>query len=269
MNDTELDEMLDRWSAPPAPATLRESVRAGFAAELEQRTKPGVLPQWIGAFARRSLLAAAILGTGAFVLLVVTQAFSQTPPGRIPYTVDSELVRYAEDGPSAVEMYITSYANDGENEVLLSRSLPGNLFATALARTLDAALPAWQRLTRPFTISDKEWERIQAIRAAHPGVGFISGCGAGCLVLDHWSFAKPAAGVNAGCLAGPIVGSEAILNYPTTAVSLHLGDNRRMTLWTAPDLACFALRITTEEKRPDGTFRLVTRKQALRVTVNP
>jgi hypothetical protein len=42
-----------------------------------------------------------------------------------------------------------------------------------------------------------------------------------------------------------------------------------MTLWTAPDLGCFALRITIEERRPDGTFRLVSAKQALKVTLNP
>lgn len=269
MNDTELDEILNTWSAPPAPASLRESVRAGFAASLERKTSPSVLPAWIAAVARKSLLAAAIVGIGAFLLLVVTQAFPQTPPVRIPYTVDSELIQYAEDGSSAVEMYLTSYNNDQENEILLSRSLPGNPFGTALARTMDAALPAWQRLSRRLTISDKEWERVRAIRAAHPGVGFVSGCGVGCLVLDHWGFAKPAAEVNAGCLAGPIVGSETILNYPTTAVALHLDDNRRMTLWTAPDLACFALRIKTEERQPSGAFRPMTRKQALRVTLNP
>ncbi len=37
MNDTELDEMLDQWQAPPVPASLRENVRAGFAATLEQK----------------------------------------------------------------------------------------------------------------------------------------------------------------------------------------------------------------------------------------
>ena len=33
MNDTELDELLDQWAAPPAPASLREKVRAGFGAQ--------------------------------------------------------------------------------------------------------------------------------------------------------------------------------------------------------------------------------------------
>jgi hypothetical protein len=36
----------------------------------------------------------------------------------------------------------------------------------------------------------------------------------------------------------------------------------------APGLGCFALRTTTEEQRPDGTFRLASGKQALRVTLN-
>ena len=40
-------------------------------------------------------------------------------------------------------------------------------------------------------------------------------------------------------------------------------------MWMAPDLGCFALRITSEALRPDGTFRLVKTKQALRVTMNP
>ena len=42
-----------------------------------------------------------------------------------------------------------------------------------------------------------------------------------------------------------------------------------MTLWMAPDLGCFALRLTREERRPDGTFRLVLKKQATKVTLNP
>jgi hypothetical protein len=48
-----------------------------------------------------------------------------------------------------------------------------------------------------------------------------------------------------------------------------MDDWRRMTLWMAPDLGCFALRITIEERGADGTFRLVLRKQAQKVTLNP
>jgi hypothetical protein len=42
-----------------------------------------------------------------------------------------------------------------------------------------------------------------------------------------------------------------------------------MTLWMSPNLGCFALRITLEARRPDGTFRLVSERRALRVKLNP
>jgi hypothetical protein len=64
---------------------------------------------------------------------------------------------------------------------------------------------------------------------------------------------------------GAVVARETLLNHPTAAVQFPLGENQRMTWWTAPDLGCFALRITTEQKQPDGTFRLVREKRALRV----
>jgi hypothetical protein len=40
-------------------------------------------------------------------------------------------------------------------------------------------------------------------------------------------------------------------------------------MWMAPDLGCFALRLSIEEQRPDGTFRPVSEKQALRVKAKP
>jgi hypothetical protein len=42
-----------------------------------------------------------------------------------------------------------------------------------------------------------------------------------------------------------------------------------MTWWTAPDLGCFSLRITAEEKRADGAWRLVSEKRALRIDMKP
>ena len=66
-----------------------------------------------------------------------------------------------------------------------------------------------------------------------------------------------------------LVGQQTILNYPTTAIQPRIGGSVRMTRWPAPDLGCFALRITTEEKRTDGSFRLVQEKRALSVNLNP
>jgi hypothetical protein len=266
MNDTELDEMLDQWTVPPAPPSLRETVQAGFAA-----SRPPTAPvRWRSAFVpgvRKTLLAAAIVGVGAF-LVVVTQALSQTPPpARIPYTVDSEYIRYGDDGSQAVEMRSTSYTNQNGGEILLSRSIGGHPFETAVARSLDAALPLWQRLILPFAVSPQDMERFRKMKQSGlQTVGVITGCDDWtCLVIQHWGFRRAAA----GCVEGTVVGSETILNYPTTAVQRSLGPQRRLTLWMAPDLGCFALRTTTETLRPDGTFHLWQEKRAFKVTLNP
>ena len=65
MNDTELDEMLDKWQAPPVPASLRENVRAGFSATLEKKPLRDRRTRWITKWlpgARKSMLAGAALG---------------------------------------------------------------------------------------------------------------------------------------------------------------------------------------------------------------
>jgi hypothetical protein len=266
MNDTELDELLNTWSAPPAPASLRESVRVGFVANLKRKTSPGKW-RWIATFvpsARKSLLAGSILAVGAF-FFVVALALSQThrivaPPAGVPYIVDSEFVRYSDDGSPSVVMYTTSYSLD-EHEILLSRSLPGYPFGTAIGRTLDAALPYLFRLRSRFEDADL----VRKIRRAAAQAVTVTTCWGPCLMLAHYGFAR-SGGV--GCLDGPIVGRETILNYPTVAVQHNDGGSPRMTLWMARDLGCFALRITVEEKQPDGTYRLVTTKQAVKVTMN-
>jgi hypothetical protein len=273
MNDTELDEMLDQWSVPPAPASLRARVRAGFAACPPQAAPPSVPVRWRWAFApgsRKVLPAACMIGVGAF-LWAVTQALSQAaPPVRIPYIVDSEYVRYGDDGSRAVEMYTTSYTAPHGDEIVLSRSIPGHPIGTSVAWALDAALPVWQRLILPFVVSSKHMEMYREMRQSGvQQVIVIPGCADGsCLVIQHWGFRRAAAGIGAGCLDGAVVGRETILNYPTTAVERRLSDRLKMTLWMAPDLGCFALRITSEALRPDGGFHLWQTKQALKVTLN-
>ncbi|MGA2736058.1 MAG: hypothetical protein ABSG65_01265 [Bryobacteraceae bacterium] len=261
MNDSELDELLDAWTAPPVPASLRKNVQAGFAASQTSWTVARV-PR-----ARKRMIAAAILVLAAFAL-VVAQAFPQkaAPPLRIPYTVDSEFLSYANDGSAVVEMYSTSYERDGA-EILKSRSIPRHPLGTVIGRALDAALPLWSRLTARFTVAPEVLERVR--RSAHQAVGAITGCDASCLVLEHYGFARAAVGLNTACIDGTIVGHQTILNHPTTAIQPRMGGSVRMTWWMAPDLGCFALRITTEKKRPDGTFRLVQEKRALRVNLTP
>jgi hypothetical protein len=129
MNDTELDEMLDSWTARPATASLRERAQAGFTAAMEPRPLPATRVNWKNAFARRALkglLAVAVVALGAFVL-VVTQAVPQTlrlvsPPVQVPYVVDSEFIQYASDGSSEVAMHTASYSQV-RTEFLLSRTL--------------------------------------------------------------------------------------------------------------------------------------------------
>jgi hypothetical protein len=253
MTDSELDEILNKWTAPPVPPSLRERVRAAFPVR-PQRTF-----RW-----RKSLVAAAVLAAAVF-FLIATQASPQ-PTAPIPWTVDSEFVRYADDGSSSIEMYSTSYESNS-NEILLSRSMPGNIFKTALARAADAIIPIHNRIMRRFMVDPKLLEQVQ--RASAHSVGFITGCDSyTCLVLNHSGYARAPAGAGNGCIEGEVVDRATILNYPTEAVRERWTEHGRMTIWTAPALGCFALKVTQEEERPDGTFHLVAAKHALKVTVN-
>ncbi len=256
MNESELDDLLDTWTAPPPPASLRESVQAGFAAG-HKRTRVRA-PR-----ARKRLFAAAILCAAA-LLLVVAQAHPGAPV-RIPYIVDSEFLRYANDGASTIDMYTESYELNGA-EILKSRSIPGP-FGTVVGRAVDAALPIWYRLMARLTADGGTLERLRQ-HASH-AVGVIGGCDASCLVLERYFFARTAAGAGYACIDGAVVGHDTILNFPVTAIRPRWGAAGRMTLWMSPELRCFALRITLEAKRPDGTFRLVSERRALRVKLNP
>jgi hypothetical protein len=255
MNDTELDELLNKWSAPPAPASLRESVRAGFVANPER--SPGLL-HWITAFVptvKKSLVAGAILAVGA-LFFVVALALSQThtmvaPPVGVPYIVDSDVVQYADDGTSSVEEHRGSY-NDKGREIGVYHVYPS--FLNAIRHALTTVGSVVGRLTLPFIVSPELLKKFES--AARVSAGSEHG----------YALGSGAALINAGCVYGPVVGHETILGHPTVAVQPDLVDH--VTLWMAPDLGCFALRITVEEQRPDGTYRLVTRKQALKVTMN-
>jgi hypothetical protein len=57
---------------------------------------------------------------------------------------------------------------------------------------------------------------------------------------------------------------EKILGYVTTRRS-EIMQGRRITMWLAPALDCFALRMTIEEPRSDGGFRLIWERSAVQV----
>jgi hypothetical protein len=143
--------------------------------------------------------------------------------------------------------------------------VPGNPFKTALLRAADVVMPIHMRLGR-LMVDSKLLE--QRDRAVARGLGFITGCDPQtCLLLTHTGFLKDPAG--ASCTDQAIVDRAMILNYPTEAVRERWTEHGRQTLWMAPELGCFALKITKEEERPDGTFHLAFAKQALKVNVNP
>lgn len=247
MNDTELDQLLNVWDVAAVPASLRASVLTGFEARPERkRFRLG-----------RLFWAAAILGAVTF-LFAVTLALPQTvrlvsPSIRAPYIVDSDVVRYANDGTSSVEVQVGSYNNNG-SEIVLFEVSPS--FLTGIQLGLQSAGSVVGRLTLPFVVSS---EQLEAIRST---AFFTAG-------FEHYRFGRAAALLSANCVIGPVVGHERILNHPTVAVQLIRDDRQRLRLWMAPDLGCFALRMTREERRSDGTFRLVLKKQATKVTMNP
>ena len=147
--------------------------------------------------------------------------------------------------------------------------MPNHPFGTALGRTLDATLPAWQRLILPFTVSSADLERIKKSRP--PSIGFITGlCGLDVPAAQSLLFSK---GGNQCRQRLPGRHGRGPRNH--LELSNHrrrtprVGAGGRITVWTAPDLGCFALRITSEAQRPDGSFHLENVKQALRVTLKP
>jgi hypothetical protein len=90
MTDTELDEILNRWDAPEAPASLRRRVQAGLTPG-SRRWFASTPIGWNGLFA----------GTTAGVilfLLVIAQALPQSLGLRTGYIIESETVRFAADG---------------------------------------------------------------------------------------------------------------------------------------------------------------------------
>jgi hypothetical protein len=267
--DPELKAVAAEWMAPPPSADFHSRVLKAFDGRF------GQLPwwrRWTLAFVsttRKSLLAGTLVTAGVF-LLVVTEAFPQmlglgSLPAHIPWTVDSEFVQYAGDGSSSVEMYSRSYEVNS-NEILLKRSLPGGPFMTLIGRGLDRALPVVGRFMTPFVVDGDALKKAKQARTA--SVAFITGCNAGCLVLEHYFWTKTPTS-SSGCIDGPVVDRETILNHATAAVRRRWTEHGRMTLWMASDLDCFALRVTYEEQLPNGTFRVASAKHALRVNVNP
>ena len=260
MNEKELDEILDSWKADEAPASLRQSVRAEFAAHRVPAMTPVAAPRrrWFGigwGFRRLAVTAAGLGG----VLLVVTQAFPQALglADEPPFVVESQFVRYNESGPPTVVMLATSYSQPGGKEVMLSRSLPDQPWSTFLVRGIDA-VHSFMGIAG----------RIH--RAGPAGANLIArasiDCDDGsCHLVRYVNLLGDARNT---CGADPDAEQETILSHRTVTLRRESRGGERVAVWLAPDLQCFALRAVTEERRADGTFHVVSEKTALKVSVN-
>ncbi|MES1257310.1 MAG: hypothetical protein ABUS51_02725, partial [Acidobacteriota bacterium] len=163
MNDRELDELLDEWTAPTAPASLRVRVLAGFASRAERRAVAA--PVFAPGF-RKSLWGAALAGAGV-ALLLVTQAFPQMlrigPAAvRAPYTVESEFVTYDEKGAPVEDILTTSYNQNGR-EVVLSKSFAGDPWRTAFWQMLGAVDALHRKLIMRFVVTPEQLERVNRL----------------------------------------------------------------------------------------------------------
>jgi hypothetical protein len=264
MNDTELDDILNAWRTPPVPPSLAEHVRAGYTQKQGHGSLVTAFWRWITVHPR-TLAACAVVSI--LTLLIAVPGAHPQPAPAVPWTVESEFLHYAEDGSSSVEMLMTSYVLNG-NETVLSRWAPSNPMTTALWSTADAIGPVHDRIISRLMFGSAKMEEIHKSREARAArtVGAVTGCGPMCLSVSHsfWERAMP--GPATGCVAREIAGRDTILGHATTAFQDRWTEHGRMTVWMAADLGCFALRSTYETQQPDGSFRMVGEKRAVKIT---
>lgn len=247
MNDNELDEMLDQWKVPPMRASLREELRTGFGAAPRRAARAGGLRRFMDAIPKIRIDRIAVVGIGAAVLLFgIVQLFPKTvrmasPGFRIPFYVEFEFARYADDGSAPHESRINSFPYAGHEIVMSVRESGDSVLNTF--RGIANSIRNQIILVAPSLVLPKEPPM------AEPGwfAGFVS----------------------SGCSSGRnVVGHETIAGHATTVVQDD-SPMHRIRVWMAPDLACFALMLTDEVPEPNGTYRLQIRKEAVKVTMNP
>jgi len=259
MNDKELDELLNQWKTPAVSASMRETVRARIA--VKQRK-----PLWTWFWGWKPVAAA----TAVFAIAVVltnTYAFPRKD-GPPPFIVESEITRYddfdclmcwllpAYPGPSHARM--TSY-NENGSEVVLSWFSPGKLrLPAALWSAKLAVSGAFDNIGRLIPLMP-ELEPPDYYAGVYTAVNERRGLGSRDNLVRY--SCRPTG------RAGEFIGEEVVLGYPTVIVrdGLYKG---RVTLWMAPELSCFALRATVETEQPDGSWSMVSEKNALKVTLN-
>jgi hypothetical protein len=253
MNDTELDELLDAWKAPAPPASWQDGVRA-LLAKKRKLTLRERLPSW------RLLVAGAAVAAVAFVLADNSAFPQKVQPS--PYIVESEITLYPgtpgcrecfPDGPKNARM--RSYSLAG-SELVLSWSATGNLWDELFWTVRFAHDNTIRKIHRLFGAPDPEADEYGVV---YTDVAHSSVVGRRRTLLDT--------GCRTTSGPGEVLGQDVVLNYPTVVTQVGFW-KRKVTLWMAPELSCFALRATVEAQQTDGSWTLMSEKRALNVTLN-
>jgi hypothetical protein len=232
MNDTELDEMLNQWDVQDANPLMREKARVKFRAVRARRTNRSGWRR-IAIFLQGSGkgIAAGLVAATVFLLIVIQASPKMLAlsrhPFRIPWLVEYEAVRYGNDGLPNNKVAIMSFSRNGK-EVILSESD---------SSIMNAVRVGLLRVAPALLIPSESSEDVAHLKAL----------------------------IRNGCATGRVIGHETILKHLTTVVQNTSSGDARTTEWLAPDLECFALRLTSEERKSDGAFRLVLRKQATQI----
>jgi hypothetical protein len=156
----------------------------------------------------------------------------------IPYTAKSAFVQCTDKDSALVDSHTTSYQREGR-EIVLSEFVPGHPLQTAVRRALDTFGFVIFHIAQQF---DKRYSQSNAATAILTKNGCVSA-------------------------RAQLIGRETILNCSTVTAQQDMG-RQRMTMWLAPDLGCFALKLAIEERHSDGSFLWQREKITLKVNTN-
>jgi hypothetical protein len=260
MNDTELDDLLNVWKTPSPSESLRASLSAAIAAK-SARPPRKFFTRW---------RLAAVAAVALFAVIVVNpNAFSAKAPA---YTVDSEVIHHEEWNYPAgwKRVLMTSYNKEG-SEVLLDWSFPDNPAATVALKNRLTTNRALEKLSSPFKKIAKYYYILKYDLKTPPDPSDEPDASA--LAFLGYPERSETIGrrdelLKSGCRgAAKVVGQDVILSYRTIIIQRPLGGGR-LTLWMAPELGCFGLRAQIHELQPDGSWKLMSEKKALKVNVN-
>jgi hypothetical protein len=231
MNDTELDEMLDRWQAP----AMRESVGDDVWARVPKRRTARVRVMRI---AVATLAAAAVLFA---VIQVSPRTVRMAPPDfHISYYVEFIFTRFGANGSVEYQSRHTAFPYGG---ILINMSvtqIDDSVFSKF--REIAASIRTQFVLAVPSLVLPKQPPMEKPVW------------------FDDY--------VRNGCTRGmTVAGHETVAGYPTTVI---VGESpvSRMKVWLAPDLQCADLKMTVEV-REGGGYRMVSRRDVIKVTMNP